>query len=807
MRKAANTPFDHELETFHALYDLATAMTAERSLDENLSLVVETVRRLLNVDACFTALRDDEAGEVYMRAHSGIKTEAFARMRIPLGIGLGGTVAASGQGRIIADYFSEVDPYLHDLVRAEGFVSAMAVPMRIGARVLGVLYAANRKKTRFSPEQLNTLCLPANLAAVMIDYTEVVEELRRSRRELERRVEERTAELAAANEALRLENTERRRVEVTLKDQLLFLQTLMDTIPSPIYYKTVEGRYLGCNRAYEAHRGVSREALVGKTVMDTAPPELARKRLEKDLELFRNPGTQVYEDTDQDAHGRRGNYIFNKATFLNADGRLAGLVGVITDISLLKKAQSDLRAGEERFRAVFETAQDCIFIKGPDLRYSHVNPAMLKWLELPLEAVLGKTDEEIFGPAQAKQFRDVDLRVLAGQVIEEQHSITRGPHRIVFDCIRAPLKDAGKKTVGLCGIARDITELSERVLEAEGTRYECKSRAMRATLAKARLAARSESIILLLGESGSGKDFLARYIHERSQRAGGPFFTINCAALPPELAESELFGHEPGAFTGAQGRKRGLLELAEGGTLLLNEIGELSPHLQAKLLTFLDTQSFTRVGGEKSVTVNARLIAATNRDLEKEVKAGRFRQDLFFRLDVFAVQIPPLRKRPDDLPVLVASILSELAKKMGLEGPPAIETAAIQALSAYHWPGNVRELRNVLERALILCGKGKIRPVDLVLNAKLKPVDDKGDWSLTLRFPANESLNEVTNHVKRLMVIEALRRSGGKRTVAARLLGLTPDSLKHYMKTFDLYEREIEDSAEQPAEEPETAQG
>lgn len=796
---------NNELETFHALYELATAMTAKRSLDENLALVVETGRRLLGVDASFTALRDDEAEVVYMRAHSGIRTEDFARMRVPLGLGLGGTVAARGEGRIIEDYFSEVDPYLHDLVRKEGLISAMAVPMRIGRRVLGVLYAANRLRTTFSPRDLNTLSLLANVAAVMINYNEVLEELLQSRRDLESRVVGRTVELASANDALILENTERRRVQAVLTDQLLFLQTLLDTIPSPIYYKTVEGRYLGCNKAYEVHRGISRNELVGKTILDTLPPHLARKRRARDLELFHNPGTQVYEDTDQDARGSPRNYIFNKATFCNADGGLAGLVGVITDVSLLKKAQSDLRAGEERFRAVFETAQDCIFIKGPDLRYSHVNPAMLKWVALPPEAVIGKTDEEIFGPQQAKQFRDVDLRVLNGQIIEEQHSITRGPNRIVFDCIRVPLKNSENKTVGLCGIARDITELSERVLEAEGTRYECKSKAMRTTLAKALLAAKSESIILLLGESGSGKDFLARCIHERSHRAGGPFFTINCAALPPELAESELFGHEPGAFTGAQGRKRGLLELAEGGTLLLNEIGELSSYLQAKLLTFLDTQSFTRVGGEKSVTVNARLIAATNRDLEKEVKAGRFREDLFFRLDVFAVHLPPLRKRSDDLPVLVAALLSQLAKKMGLERPPAIETAALKALSAYHWPGNVRELRNVLERALILCGRGNIRPADLVLNAKIRPIDDKGDWALSVSFPEGESLNEVVNHVKRLLVIEALHRSGGKRKAAARLLGTTPDALKHYMKTFDLYEREVEaegdhTAAPQPAE-------
>jgi len=362
-------------------------------------------------------------------------------------------------------------------------------------------------------------------------------------------------------------------------------------------------------------------------------------------------------------------------------------------------------------------------------------------------------------------------------------------NRIILNCIRVPIKNAADENIGLCGIARDITERTERVLEGEIQEFEYESRVMRSTLAKARLAAGSESIILLLGESGSGKDYLARYIHDSSKRASGPFFTINCAALPPELAESELFGHEPGAFTGAHGRKRGLLELAEGGTLLLNEIGELSPYLQAKLLTFLDTQSFNRVGGEKKISVNARLIAATNRDLKKEVDAGRFREDLFYRLDVFSIEVPPLRNRTEDLPLLAAELLRDMSKRIALERPPSLESAALQALAAYNWPGNVRELRNVLERALILCDKKRIKLGDLSVNAEIAPTESGAEeWSVKIGFPHTETLNQVARDVKRLLVLEALRRSRGSRTGAARLLGITPDALKHYMRTFDLYD-------------------
>jgi transcriptional regulator with PAS, ATPase and Fis domain len=305
---------------------------------------------------------------------------------------------------------------------------------------------------------------------------------------------------------------------------------------------------------------------------------------------------------------------------------------------------------------------------------------------------------------------------------------------------------------------------------------------MRATLESARLAARSDSIVLLMGESGSGKDYVAKYLHENSPRSGGPFFTINCAALPPELAESELFGHEPGAFSGAKGRKRGLLELAEGGTLLLNEIGELALTLQAKLLTFLDTQSFTRVGGERSTTVNARLLAATNRDLEKEVAEGRFRQDLFYRINVICITVPPLRERVDDLPILVRDLTAGLCKKLGFVEPPLIHQKCLEIFMAYKWPGNVRELKNVLERALILSQGREIDP-----HAIGFPLDQAGptsDDSLVVKKSTDQTFNDILCAVKRNLIEEALRRSGGNRTRAASMLGLSRYALKHYIKAL-----------------------
>ncbi|MEW6137759.1 MAG: sigma-54 dependent transcriptional regulator [Thermodesulfobacteriota bacterium] len=306
------------------------------------------------------------------------------------------------------------------------------------------------------------------------------------------------------------------------------------------------------------------------------------------------------------------------------------------------------------------------------------------------------------------------------------------------------------------------------------------SEAMRSALQKARRAAAGDSVVLLLGESGTGKDYLARFIHNRSPRADGPFFAINCAAVSRELAESELFGHEPGAFTGARGRKRGLLELAGRGTLLLNEIGELPQEVQAKLLTFLDTRSFTRVGGEARVSVDARLIAATNRDLKKEMTEGRFRADLFYRLNVVSIRVPRLCERSEDIPILAHEIIAQLAAEMDLSFVPKIDSKALEALKTYTWPGNIREFRNVIERALMLSPDGIVSVASLDLN------ESREHWTYRLPFPENRTFNEVIIEVKRALIVEALRRSSGKRQRAADLLGMSRNALFHHIKNLGI---------------------
>jgi len=449
------------------------------------------------------------------------------------------------------------------------------------------------------------------------------------------------------------------------------------------------------------------------------------------------------------------------------------------------KAEKSLLDSEQRFRTIFEKAKDCIFVKDRALRYSHLNPAMLAILEATESDVIGCTDEDLYGSEQAALLRSEDVRVLGGQVIETEHTLVFNGRELTFSSVKVPMIDSSGDIVGLCGIARDVTERLGTRMPHLRSEPEFKSGSMRGTLDQVRLAAKSDSLVLFLGESGSGKDYLAGHLHHLSRRSGGPFFAINCAALAPELAESELFGHEAGSFTGARTRKRGMLELAEGGTLLLNEIGELSLGLQAKLLAFLDTRSFTRVGGEANIEVNARLIAATNRSLWKEVDAGRFRHDLYHRLNVFPIHVPPLRKRLEDLPVVVDTILSRLCAKLGHGDVPRMDARCLPILTAYSWPGNVRELRNVLERALILSEGGKITPEAIRLWDSQEAHREGDDWRYVVRFPtAPESLTDVSKNVRSELIQEALRRTSGVKKDAAELLGVSVESFRYQSRSL-----------------------
>ncbi len=305
---------------------------------------------------------------------------------------------------------------------------------------------------------------------------------------------------------------------------------------------------------------------------------------------------------------------------------------------------------------------------------------------------------------------------------------------------------------------------------------------MREVLQSADDVSGASTTVLLLGESGTGKEVLARYIHRRSSRALGPWVAVNCAAIPAELLESELFGHERGAFTGAIDRHAGRLEQAHKGTLLLDEISEMPLALQAKLLRVLQEREIDRVGGLKPVPVDVRIIATSNRDLEQMVANGQFRTDLYYRLNVFPIELPPLRDRPDDIPALAEHLMNEIACDRDV---PRLSERALEVLKEQRFPGNVRELRNVLERALVRCHGAVLDGTDLQLRTvMLARVPQEvspptfGDGFFSAGAPIDLA------HLERLAITEALRRVSGNRTHAAKMLGIGLRTLRNKLREY-----------------------
>ncbi len=284
------------------------------------------------------------------------------------------------------------------------------------------------------------------------------------------------------------------------------------------------------------------------------------------------------------------------------------------------------------------------------------------------------------------------------------------------------------------------------------------------------MAHNPSATVLIQGETGTGKELAARKIHFESERAGRPFVDINCASIPDNVFESELFGYEQGAFTDARGTKRGLLEVAEGGTLFLDEVGELPMPLQPKLLRVLETRSFRRLGGTRDIRVDVRVVAATNKDLPEMVRKSAFREDLFYRLNVLPVTLAPLRERPDDIPVLAEYFIGEISRSMSRRCFE-LDEEALAALGSYPWPGNIRELKNVIERALILCPDGRIGARDLLLPSG-------GETGR----PFCATLEEV----ERQHIIKVLSSTGNNRSRAARVLGISRSTLGDKLRKYNL---------------------
>ncbi|TVP42985.1 MAG: sigma-54-dependent Fis family transcriptional regulator [Gemmatimonadales bacterium] len=382
---------------------------------------------------------------------------------------------------------------------------------------------------------------------------------------------------------------------------------------------------------------------------------------------------------------------------------------------------------------------------------------------------------------------DPELPVILMTAQASLQSAVKAVNEGAFYYIQKPFSN--DELLAICARAVESRELKveNRTLKRELKKREGgtapapigKARSFTDTLKLARTVAPTDSTVLITGESGTGKEVLAKYMHQLSDRADGPFLSINCGALPESLLESELFGHTKGSFTGAVKDRDGLLVAAEGGTFFLDEVGEMSPQTQVKLLRALQEREVIPVGATQSVPVNVRIIAATNRDLEEQIRRGLFRSDLYYRLNVIAVHLPPLRERKDDIPILANHFLEKMAGP-GKE-PKTLSDDALSALNRHSWPGNVRELENALERAAVLTGARK----EIAFDTLPERVREEPSERLVKEEPPENPSMEV---IERAYIEWVLRTEGGNKSKAAEVLGIDPSTLYRKIARYGLAE-------------------
>lgn len=346
---------------------------------------------------------------------------------------------------------------------------------------------------------------------------------------------------------------------------------------------------------------------------------------------------------------------------------------------------------------------------------------------------------------------------------------------------------SARKAMEHYGLVREIRRLREEVSPRSGFAGMIgKSPSMQMVYQLIEKVAPTSSSVLITGESGTGKELVARAIHARSNRKDAPFISVNCAALSEHLLESELFGHEKGAFTDAINMRKGRFELADGGTLFLDEIGEMAPRLQAKLLRVLQEKTFERVGGNQTLQADVRILAATNKDLKDEIERGAFREDLYYRLNVIHIHLTPLRERTDDIPPLVTHFIEKSGKALGKKLDISLD--ALRLMVSLPWEGNVRELENTIERAAILCENNTINPEDVQPDGEM--LQSSHQWSEALELnqfiPDNLTLPEILNGIEERLVREALEEADEVQARAAEKLGITKSLLQYKMKKYNL---------------------
>jgi PAS domain S-box-containing protein len=561
-----------------------------------------------------------------------------------------------------------------------------------------------------------------------------------------------------------------KKIEKTLRDSLEWHQTIINEVQDNVAEVDLEGNITFISKAVCRNGGYSsEEELIGVNYRSYMDEETAKFVYQAFNKVFRTgiPDKNiVYEVIAKD--GRRRIIEDSVSLIRNAEGKITGFRTVSRDITDRRAAERELAEHRSRLEAIFRSVKDAIITVDPELRVIEANKSTEAICGIAVKEIAGKTFSQSLNHC-SKSCSEVLRLTLEKKMTIKEYRVECGHqqrHQQTVSVSSSPLLDPEGKFMGAVLAIRDITLL--RDLERElRERHQFqniigRSKKMQDTYRLLEDLANLETTVLITGESGTGKDLVARALHYSGQRAFKPFVTVNCSALAESLLESELFGHVKGAFTGAIKDKQGRFQAANGGTILLDEIGDISPLIQLKLLRVLQEKEFERVGEFIPQKVDVRVIACTNKDLKEKVKRGEFRQDLYYRLKVVEVSLPPLRERLEDLPLLMDHFCRSFNErfKKNIEG---ISNEVLGRFMDYPWPGNVRELEHVMEHAFVLCHGGMITLEHL-------PSEIRDDGR-TERIAVQEASTHGPNGAQE--VLNALNKTHWNKTKAARLLGIS----------------------------------
>jgi PAS domain S-box-containing protein len=578
------------------------------------------------------------------------------------------------------------------------------------------------------------------------------------------------------------------------------LRKIIDTVPTLAWCSLPDGAGIFWNRRWHEYTGLPLEVVRGWGWQDAIHPEDLKEITDKWLGFLAAGQPGEVEGRLRRFDGAYRWFLFRAEPLRDESGTIVNWYGTDTDIDDLKRAEAKLRQEEKELRRMTDAIPQIIIVLNPDGKAIYANRVALEYTGLsPDEVLADDFRARVFHPDDIQRVREERHKALSRSLPFENEQRARGKDgKYRWFLIRYnPLLDESGEVMRWYATATDIDDRkrnedrtrNENVALREEIEHSSmfeeivgSSEALRRVLGQLSKVAPTDSTVLISGETGTGKELIARAIHSRSNRSTRAFIRVNCAAISPSLIASELFGHERGSFTGAHQRRLGRFESADGGTIFLDEVGEIPPETQVALLRVLQEHEFERVGGNQTVPVDVRVLAATNKDLRAAVAGGTFRQDLFYRLNVFPIQVPALRDRVDDIPLLVEYLVDRYAKKAG-KRIRSVSKNTLDLFQGYHWPGNIRELQNVVERAVVLC-EGEIFCVD---PSWLAPASS----SPTSPNPTTQTIPLVADLVERerAMIENALREAEGRisgPTGAAAKLGIPRQTLESKIRKLGI---------------------